>query len=118
MTDTLKDIKAASEYITPPGHVLFSALRLAGRIDDQIADCSVADIAPGGGGPNPHHTHEHDHLFVVLAGCVEVKIDEDTIRLSPYESLLVPGNKLHSVWNTSEAHAKVLGISLNRGSEF
>jgi len=105
---------AESGFTVPPGHVLFSAMRLAGRIDAQIADCSIARIDPGGGGPMPEHTHAHDHLFVVLDGSVEIRMNGTATTLPAHQSMLVPGDALHSVWNASQAPAKVLGISLDR----
>ncbi|WP_320170502.1 cupin domain-containing protein [Maridesulfovibrio sp.] len=117
MSDTnLKKTGAPAGAVTPPAHILFSAIRLAGRVDSQIADCSVAWIAPGGGGPEPDHAHKHDHLFVVLSGCIKVRMDGNETTLNEHQSILVPGACVHSVWNASSYPAKVLGISLD-GSE-
>ncbi|MEF2230075.1 MAG: cupin domain-containing protein [Pseudodesulfovibrio sp.] len=114
MTHAADAAGAGLGFTVPPGHVGFAALRLAGRIDARIADCAIARIEPGGGGPMPEHTHAHDHLFVVLAGSVEIRMDGTTTTLPVHQSMLVPGDALHSVWNTAQIPATVLGISLDR----
>ncbi len=99
--------------VIPPDHENFQARILAGKIDEELSDCAVAYIAPGGGGPRPPHIHEHDHLFTVLEGKITVRTGEGERIVEAGEALRVPGNILHSVWNLTKEPAKVLGISLH-----
>ncbi len=103
---------APEVWTTPPGHTGFSALKVAGRIHAQIRDCAIAVIAPSGGGPAPAHVHAHDHLFVVLEGRITVTTDGKERVVDAFESIHVPGNTLHCVWNTTDSPAKVMGIGL------
>lgn len=100
------------KFITPENHVKFKAIPLAADVDNEIKDCAIAFIEPGGGGPYPEHTHVHDHLFCVLSGEIEIKTGDDKQTLNKGESTIVSGNTLHSVKNTGSKTAKVVGISL------
>ncbi len=97
---------------TPPGHTRFSAMVVASRLDKQIADCAVAYIEPSGGGPEPAHTHVNDHLFVMLEGEATIVSGEREIGLKTYESVFIPGNEPHSVWNESGFPAKIMKVNL------
>ena len=101
-------------YITPKNHRKFKALPLSSKIDDEIIDCAIAFIEPGGGGPFPDHTHSHDHLFTVISGEIEIRIGEDKKKIKRGMSIRVKGETLHSVWNVGTSEAKVIGISLNK----
>ncbi len=103
-----------NNYTTPDNHKDFLALRLASDIDDEISDCAIAYIAPGGGGPSPDHIHDHDHLFTVISGNIEITVGNEKIKLGPGQSARIEGEKHHSVWNTESTPAKVIGISLTK----
>ncbi len=103
-----------SNFICPPNHQNFKVLVLSEKIDDSVKDCAIAYIAPSGGGPEPDHVHPHDHLFTVISGSVVIRIAGTEKFLQQGESLLVPGNQPHSVWNRSNSEAKVIGVSLDK----
>lgn len=105
-----------SNFICPPNHRGFKALALTGKIDDSIKDCAIAYIEPLGGGPEPDHSHPHNHLFTVISGIVVIRMSGTEKILQQGESLLVPGNMPHSVWNPSNTEAKVIGISLEESN--
>ncbi len=100
------------DWITPPGHQAFKAATLGRNLDDEILDCAIAVIEPHGGGPQEDHCHAHDHLFVVISGCVTIRMDGKSISLRKSQALRVPGSTLHSVWNDTNAPVKMAGISL------
>ncbi|MGE0085249.1 MAG: cupin domain-containing protein [Desulfococcaceae bacterium] len=99
-------------FIYPPNHTGFKALVLSGQIDESVKDCAIAYIEPNGGGPNPDHTHAHDHIFTVISGSITVRMPNQEATVRQGESIHVPGNLLHSVWNKSDTEAKVIGISI------
>ncbi len=97
---------------TPPGHRKFKAAVLARNLDDEILDCAIALIDPGGGGLQEDHCHGHDHLFVVISGCATIRMDGKSISLRESQALRVPGSTLHSVWNETNEPVKMASISL------
>lgn len=102
-----------SNFKTVPNHHGFSLKNLFGREGDAICRGDLAHIQPGGYGPAESHFHDNAHLFIVLDGVVEVKIDDNTHRVSQYESLIVPGGATHKMFNNSESIATVIGIELD-----
>lgn len=103
-----------NDFITPKNHENFKALPLASNIDEEISDCAIAFIEPGGGGPSPDHRHCHDHLFTVISGEIEVRMGADKRQIKAGMSIRVNGEIPHSVWNRGSSRAKVIGISLNK----
>lgn len=101
-------------FIVPPDHIGFKAKKLYGEISGIISDSSIAYIDPQGGGPKVSHTHSHDHFFIVIEGCATIKMGEEQIKINANESILVPGNNPHSVWNESTTLLKMIGISIQQ----
>ncbi|GBC61894.1 cupin domain-containing protein [Desulfonema ishimotonii] len=101
-----------STLIVPPDHVGFKARKLFDAIEGRIIDSTIAYIRPGGGGPEPAHTHPHDHIFIVMDGCAEIRVGDKRITVEKDDFLRVPGQVTHSVRNSSEAHLRMLGISV------
>lgn len=100
------------DWLTPPGHRAFKAAVLARQLDDEILDCAIAVIDPGGGGPQEDHRHAHDHLFVVISGSATIRMGGKSISLRESQALRVSGSIAHSVWNETDAPVKMAGISL------
>ncbi|PRX28908.1 Cupin domain-containing protein [Orenia metallireducens] len=101
-----------SEFIVPPNHFKFKAKKLLGEVEGKIVESSVAYIESGGGGPRPSHTHSHDHLFIIVEGSASIEIEGEKIKVESDESILVPGRKLHSVWNEADELLKMIGITI------
>ncbi len=52
--------------------------------------------------PMPHYHPKQVEDFVVLKGEMNVRIDGEVRVLKENESLQIPANKIHSMWNASE----------------
>ncbi len=105
------------DYKVPANHFKFKAKKIDHAIEGQILNSSVAYIEPGGGGPEPSHTHEHDHYFIVIEGCATIKLGNKKILVNSDESILVRGSIIHSVWNESSKHLKMIGISIKPAND-
>jgi mannose-6-phosphate isomerase-like protein (cupin superfamily) len=105
------------DYVTPPAHKDFKAIKICGFQEGVFKDAALAEIEPGGGGPSPSHTHPHDHLFIVLEGTATLEIEGKKIQINPNESYRIPGKLSHSVWNESSQKVRMLGITLSTGDE-
>jgi len=101
-----------SDFIVPPNHFKFKAKKLFGEVEGRVLDSSVAHIESDGGGPKPSHTHSHDHFFIVVEGSASIEIEGEKIRVGSDESILVPGQKLHSVWNEANQLLKMIGMTI------
>lgn len=101
-------------FIVPPNHIGFKAKKLYGGISGIISDSSIAYIEPQGGGPTVSHTHPHDHFFIVIEGCATIKIGKEKIKINADESILVPGNIPHSIWNDSSNQLRMIGITIKQ----
>lgn len=100
-----------TDFITPPNHVNFLAKKLFQNIDEKIVDGSIAYLQKDGGGPEKPHTHEHNHLFIVIKGEAKLIVDNDIVILKENESYLVPGKRMHAVWNNIRGETIMVGIS-------
>ena len=101
-----------NEFITPPNHFGFKAKELMKEIKGKISDCSIAYIEPQGGGPKPSHAHLHDHLFIVIEGTATIRIEEEKVNVGIDESIIVPGLKVHSIWNETDKPLKMIGMTI------
>ena len=100
------------DYKVPANHIKFKAKKIDDAIEGKILNSSIAYIEPDGGGPEPSHTHEHDHYFIVIEGCATIKLADKKIFINSDESIRVKGSILHSVWNESSEHLKMIGMTI------
>lgn len=105
-----------NDFFTPKNHKGFKAILLSSELDEEIKDCAIAFIEPGGGGPTPDHSHPHNHLFTVISGSIEISQANERKQLHTGMSMIVRGKSPHSVWNIGTDTAKVMGISISRNS--
>lgn len=98
-------------YITPPAHNNFKALKLWDE-PTNFSDLSIAYIEPGGGGPMELHTHPYDHLFIVVEGEVTILEDGKEFVLREEEAYRVKGSVPHSVRNQTQERVTMLGMTL------
>jgi mannose-6-phosphate isomerase-like protein (cupin superfamily) len=112
-TDKANGAKPSSDngFITPPGHVNFSAKKLFTGMG-QIIDGSIARLGKKGGGPTELHTHAHNHLFIVVKGEAKVQYLDREVIIKENESYLVDGETPHSVWNNGAEPAIMIGLSV------
>lgn len=101
-----------NEFIVPLNHFGFKAKKIAEEIKGNISDCSIAYIEPEGGGPEPSHTHPHDHFFIVVEGTATIRIGDQKVNVGMDESILVPGSKVHSIWNETKKPLKMIGMTI------
>lgn len=102
-----------SDFMIPPNHVGFKAKKLNGQIAGNVTDCAIAFIEPGGGGPDPSHTHPHDHFFIVVEGWATIQMGNEKVKVNTDESIMVPGEIIHSIWNESAQPLKMIGLTIN-----
>jgi mannose-6-phosphate isomerase-like protein (cupin superfamily) len=64
---------------------------------------------------NPSHIHDDcDELIVLLAGVLEQRVGEETVRLEPGDVLLIPAGVPHSARSVGEVNADMV-ITYNSG---
>ncbi|THF68157.1 cupin domain-containing protein [Deinococcus sp. Arct2-2] len=63
------------------------------------------------GGFNPPHVQNREEIMVMLAGRVTVTSGDQSVELSPSDTLIVPAHTVHRVDNTGDANAEWLIIS-------
>lgn len=100
-----------NQFMTPPNHVNFKALKLFGEMG-KIKDGAIAYIDLEGGGPTQKHTHEHNHLFIVTEGEAKVLLGDKEVLIKKNEAFLVEGKIPHSVWNNSDGQTVMIGITV------
>lgn len=49
------------------------------------------------------HSHDSEQVTHVLSGDLFFKIDDVIYKLSPGDSIVIPGNKKHTVWTETSA---------------
>jgi quercetin dioxygenase-like cupin family protein len=57
--------------------------------------------------PPPHYHPHHNEDFKVLEGKLTVRIEGQLLTLYPGDTLHVPANKTHSMWNNSKSRTVV-----------
>ena len=100
-----------NEYENVPEHVDFVAKRLFENMGE-LSNGSVIRVEKGGGGPTSDHFHEHDHLFIIMKGEAKVIIEGRAFIVKENESIRVPGNKSHSIWNNLDDTMVMVGLSV------
>ncbi len=60
------------------------------------------------GGGNPPHRQDREEVMIQLTGTVTVTVDDEPIRLSAGDTLIVPAHAVHHVENTSQEPAEWL----------
>lgn len=70
-------------------------------------------------GPGPRHFHERaENIYWVQEGCIEVRLDDDTVTLGPDELLLIPPGVVHGTRNPGESDARFIEIYVPAGEDF
>lgn len=100
-------------FSTIPDHIGFTAKNLFSGTQGRLDNGAFARLEPGGGGPAHPHRHAHAHLFIVTRGAATVLMDGTEYRVGAYESLLIPGDALHAVWNKGTETAEMVGLTLS-----
>jgi len=62
------------------------------------------------GHSSPMHDHENEQVCVCLSGELTVETEDDEIRLSTFDSVLLESNEPHRVENTGEETAVGLDV--------
>jgi len=108
----LPNFKANEQGFKPvPNHKGFIA-KLIPSPFEASTDVRLAEIAVEGGGPIEETTHEHDHIFIVLEGQITVDIAGAKYLVEEEHSIYVEGQIPHSIWNTGNKTAHVIGVNI------
>ena len=108
----LPDFKENKQGFKPiPNHKDFMAKTIPSPLEAST-DVLLAEIAVGGGGPIEEATHEHDHIFIVLVGQITVDIAGAKYIVEEEHSIYVEGQIPHSIWNTGDKTARVIGVNI------
>lgn len=65
-------------------------------------------MAPAGSGPEMElHTTTNHHVITVLDGHVELLLDDETVTLAPYDTMVIPGSS-HALRNPDPTPSTVI----------
>lgn len=81
----------------------------AGR-DNGLEQLSLWRQSLGPGGATPPHTHPCDELVLCSAGCGELHINGEVHRFGPEQTLVIPRNAAHQIFNVGEQPLEILGV--------
>ncbi len=97
-----------------PGHQFLGY----GALGSEQVSANVITLEPGathkvpGMPDDTGHSHEDiDEIYVVVAGEVTVKLDDEEISLGPLDAVCIPPETKRATRNTSDANATVLMFS-------
>ena len=107
MSLNIKRFEEATAYVAP-NHFDVCGLRLQG-MEAQGSEklwVGVSHFLPGGGaGPDAGALEK---VYVVLDGCVTLRIDDQEYRLERYDSVTIPANMVRAIKNESNQVATML----------
>lgn len=70
-------------------------------------------------GPGPRHFHQRaENIYWVLEGCIEVRLDDDTLTLGPDELLVIRPGLVHETRNPGDVDARFIEIYVPAGDDF
>lgn len=92
-------------FIETPGGNAGAGLVTAAR---GASETSVIRQRQAPGGANPAHYHDREEVMLLLAGRVNVTLEDETLELSQGDTLIVPPRTEHRIENTGDAPAEWL----------
>ena len=92
-----------------PGEMRF----LKGPLETEEVAVTYRRMPPdtGGRGSYGHRHKEQEEVYVVLAGELDFKLNDDVITVGAHQAVRVPRDTWRSVHNTSDADAELLIVS-------
>lgn len=108
------DVKAYS----PPGHNDMTALKIQGKEETGIQKfwVGISHFLPGGGAEWGYEDNPEEKVYVVLAGEVTVKTNDETVVLKQWDSVFLEPNEGREVFNNSNQVATMLVAITNPGA--
>jgi len=91
------------------GHDGFSARSLLNRPDKEI-EIRLLDGTVGSKGPIPAHRHAETHLVIVLAGRLELEVNDEVFAVPEGHCAEIPPNQTHQLRCAGDAPMKFLAV--------
>jgi len=118
MSESMAEAHSPGQYVLvrsgggrteKPFRILDSELHLIVSTQDSNGACVLFDtLRHGPSGPALHLHTDVDEWFYVVGGTFKFRAGDETLRLSPGDSLFVPRNIAHAFVKTSEGTARLL----------
>ncbi len=107
MTARLHRIADAAAF-QPEGHTGVSPVRLTGTSPDEPVSVVLSSYEPGA--KAERSPVALDTVYLVLAGCLTVSLDDEQIELTRLDSLFLPAGCVRAVDNLGDGPASMLVI--------
>jgi len=72
---------------------------------------SLREITIQPGGHVPVHSHPYEEIYYFIYGILDITVEDETVQIRRFDSVIIPPNKNHSLENKSDIDAVYLIIS-------
>jgi mannose-6-phosphate isomerase-like protein (cupin superfamily) len=104
-------VDAPRETFSLPGGASFVVRQSAAETNGERVELEIT-LPPDAAGPPPHFHPRQEEQWHVLAGTIEVQVDDTWRSLREGEAESIPAGHVHTLRNPTSADARVLDIHI------